>query len=48
MKTTFPVQLDLANALHGDAVSLERIQNELLRQSLEQIRFQSSAQNDAI
>jgi hypothetical protein len=48
MTTTFPVQLDLAHLLHGDAISLERIQNELLRQSLEQIRFQSSLQNDAI
>jgi hypothetical protein len=48
MTTTFPVQLDLAHSLHGDAISLERIQNELLRQSLEQIRFQSSLQNDAI
>jgi len=48
MKTTFLVQLDLANALHRNAVSLECIQNELFRQSLEQIRFQSSAQNDAI
>jgi hypothetical protein len=48
MKTTFPVQLDLTNSLRGDSISLERIQNELLRQSLEQIRSQSSLQNDAI
>jgi len=48
MTTTFPLQLQLANSIHGDAVSLERIQNEILRQSLEQIRVQSSLQNDSI
>jgi len=48
MKTTCPLQLDLANVLHRDAVHLECIYNELLRQSLKQILFQSSAQNDAI
>jgi hypothetical protein len=48
MKDSFPAQLELANALAGDPISLERIQNDIIRQSLEQIRQQSSLQRDSI
>ena len=48
MKDSFPAQLDLENALAGDPISLERIQNDVIRQSLEQIRQQSSLQRDSI
>ena len=48
MNDTFPVQLELENALAGDPISLERIQNDVIRQSLEQIRQQSTLQRDSI
>jgi hypothetical protein len=48
MKDSFPVQLELENALAGDPISLERIQNEVIRQSLEQVRLQSTLQRDSI
>lgn len=48
MKDSFPVQLELENALAGDPVSLERIQNDVIRQSLEQVRQQSTLQRDSI
>jgi len=48
MKSTFPIQLQLANKMHGDAVSLEHIQNEVIQQSLKQIRYHSTLQNDVI
>jgi hypothetical protein len=48
MNNTFPVQLELENALAGDPISLERIQNDVIRQSLEQIRQQSTLQRDSI
>ncbi len=48
MKKTFPVQLQLVNATNDNPVNLERIQNELIRQSLEQVRDASTSQKDAI
>ena len=48
MKDLFPAQLELENALAGDPISLERIQNNVIRQSLEQIRQQSTLQRDSI
>jgi hypothetical protein len=48
MKDSFPVQLELENALAGDPISLERIQNDIIRQSLEQVRQQSTLQRDSI
>ena len=48
MKKTFPVQLQLVNAANDNPVNLERIQNELIRQSLEQVRDASTSQKDAI
>ena len=44
----FPVQLELENALAGDPISLKRIQNDIIRQSLEQVRQQSTLQRDSI
>ncbi|KAF8800373.1 hypothetical protein BYT27DRAFT_7117820 [Phlegmacium glaucopus] len=48
MKDTFPIQLELENALARDPISLERIQNDVLPQALEQIRQQSALQRDSI
>lgn len=48
MKSTFPIQLQLANEMRGDPVSLERIQNEVVRQSLEQIRYHSTQHSESI
>jgi hypothetical protein len=48
MKDTFPVQLELENAAAGDPISLERIQNNIIRQSLEQVQQQSTLQRDSI
>lgn len=48
MKDSFPVQLELENALAGDPISLEWIQNEIIHQSLEQVRQQSTLQRDSI
>jgi hypothetical protein len=48
MKDSFPVQLELENVLAGDPISLERIQNDVIRQSLEQVRQQSTLQRDSI
>jgi hypothetical protein len=48
MRDSFPAQLELENGLAGDPISLERIQNNILRQSLEQMRQQSSLQRDSI
>jgi hypothetical protein len=48
MRDSFPAQLELENGLAGDPISLERIQNNVIRQSLEQIRQHSSLQRDSI
>jgi hypothetical protein len=48
MKDSFPAQLELENVLAGDPISLEWIKNDIIRQSLKQVRQQSTLQSDSI
>jgi hypothetical protein len=44
MKTVFPTQLTVLEANAGSPIDLACIQNEILRQALEDVRYQSSMQ----
>jgi len=46
MQNIFPVHLAIINVNAVDPVSLERLQNEILRKSLEQLRQESSMQKE--
>jgi hypothetical protein len=48
MRSTFPIHLAKINLNAVDPISLERLQNEIMRKSLEQLRQESSMQQEII
>ncbi|KDR71016.1 hypothetical protein GALMADRAFT_214050 [Galerina marginata CBS 339.88] len=48
MKTVFPLQLESLKAVQGIPESLEKIQNEVLRKAIEQLRHETEMQREVI